>query len=125
MDLLPPVILFDTNIAVGLAILTLLTFLLNVRDCMLTDAVIKNGGYEANPLARLFLMNGIANPFRWAIKLAIAVGIFWAMWTFFPPAALAIGLIVFFSIMLWVVSHNTDVLARQEAFSNAGRKLNG
>lgn len=90
-------------------ILVVLVLALNVADAMLTDAVLRRGGVESNPVMRWIMLHPITRPYRWAIKLVVAVGLCWLV---FPnPWLLAIVAAPF----VWVVWHNAAVLRGQMA----------
>jgi len=109
---MPDVVLYGANIGTLLALISACIFLLAIRDCMLTDQVIKRGGRERNPFVRWWYGWSVplVGPVRWAIKLAITVVALWALWTFASPLQLTISLVILFGLMLWVVNHNAAQL---------------
>jgi hypothetical protein len=90
-------------------LLCLLAFALNVADALLTDAIIRRGGRESNPVMAFLMAQPLTRPLRWAIKLAVVVGYCWLAW----PHAWALAL--FCAPFLWVCHHNWQVLSRQIA----------
>lgn len=109
-------------------ILAVLLFALNVADALLTDAVIARGGRETIPWVRWFMLQPLTRPFRWAVKLAIVVGIAWlaiaGVTIPTPWGALelrAVGwqqsaiLAPFVALFGWIVWHNAMALRRQLA----------
>jgi len=68
--------------AVTVALWGLVVGLYAVGDTGLTTVVLELGGFEANPIGRAFV--GVAGYAGLVVQKALAVGILWAVWRYYP-----------------------------------------
>ncbi|MEF8852346.1 MAG: hypothetical protein V5A28_08005 [Haloarculaceae archaeon] len=68
--------------AVAFALWSLVFFLYAVGDTGLTTVVLELGGFEANPVAQVFV--DTAGYAGLVVQKALAVGILWAVWRYYP-----------------------------------------
>jgi len=68
--------------AAALALWSLVLFLYGVGDTGLTTVVLELGGFEANPVAQVFV--NAAGYAGLVVQKALALGVLWGIWRFYP-----------------------------------------
>ena len=92
--------------------LCLLAVALNIADALLTDAVLRRGGVERNPVMRAIMAGPRVRPYRWAIKMAVVVGVLWLIVEGTSGTLRDVLLALWCAPFLWVVDHNYAALRR-------------